>query len=109
MYIIEKDNQIIDDAARCGEGVKTSLSLAYITKIPKGTVMAYRHLVYPIFFQTLADLDVGSLKNTSIIYYEPGSVINAGFTKFVIPTFRFGLCGFPKFIEFEKYKTYAIV
>ena len=58
-----------------------------------------------IAFQTLEDIDLLSVKSSSLVGYEPGSVVSLPFEKppRVMPTFLFRECRFPTNYEFSRY------
>lgn len=59
-----------------------------------------------IAFQTLEDIDLLSVKSSSLVGYEPGSVVSLPFEKppRIIPTFIFKSCRFPTISEYTNYE-----
>lgn len=72
--------------------------------IPAGTVMVYMMDCKPyLMFQLLSKLVISdSLTETSLVGYEPGSVVHYGSSKFM-PTLKFKYCRFPLSYEYRKY------
>lgn len=102
------DNQIlcsIDEVKLFGDelidhlhGVKTipaGCVMLFVVKGQYGTTKAY--------FQLLQDVEIKKLKNATLMYFEPGSIVYESATKYKPTTFRFGNCRFPTSSEYNVY------
>lgn len=67
----------------------------FVVKGNYGTTKAY--------FELLQDMEVNKLKNATLMYYEPGSIVYESATKYKPTTFRFGNCRFPTSSELNIY------
>lgn len=119
MYFDDTNKQWLSDGGldvmKFGEELKGEIPYRG-EDIPAGTVMVFipkdmRYAKY--FFQTLVAHRFEDLQNTSLITYEPGSVVHTvGSSRRdtpVIPTFRFRNCRFPSPTEYVEYYTYHVV
>lgn len=73
--------------------------------IPAGAVMvfAWSGKLY-LMFQMLQDLDLSSASNSTLLYYEKGSLVFLGSKVGVVPTLRFRDCRFPTEDELRRYE-----
>ena len=77
-------------------------------RINAGNIMVYSNGEQKIIFEVLNDVSVKDLKDTSLIYYAPGSVVALRGAK-VLPTLKFKNIRFPFESELEFYaKCYTI-
>lgn len=111
MHFDETNKQWISnsfDTMRLGESIKNELVYLGEDTIFAGTVMVFIWSGKPhLMFQTLEDLALSSVRNTTLLYYEQGSIVFLGdveFDKKFVPTLRFRNCRFPTESEFEYYK-----
>lgn len=78
-----------------------------VNTIPAGQVIVFDRPSFndKIAFQTLEDIDLLSVRSSSLVGYEPGSVVSLSFKKppRVTPTFVFRLCRFPTISEYTFY------
>lgn len=98
------------DVLQFGENLRDELLSQGKETIPAGTVMVLAWLERPyMLFQTLQDLVLTSARNTTLLYYERGSIVFIGEGKEYVPTLRFRDCRFPTTLEYERYIRRATV
>lgn len=112
MYFDETNKQWISvnsDVMKFGEKLKDEVTYQGKDIIPAGTVMVFAWKGKPyLMFQTLQELDLCSARNTTLLYYEKGSLVFLRGDVFV-PTLRFRDCRFPTEIELKRYERWATV
>lgn len=116
MYFDETYRQwILNSLDEMGFGETIKEELIYMGKdtILAGTVMVFFWYGKPyLMFQTLQDLALSSVRNTTLLYYEKGSIVLLGggeFDREFVPTLRFRDCRFPTKKEFEYYERRATI
>lgn len=92
-----------------GELLREEVLRMGVNTIDAGTVMvfSFKDKTFTdriIMFQTMSDFDLIPMKNTSLLFYEEGSIIFLGAKYGYIPTFTFRNCRFPTIDEFERYE-----
>ena len=102
------DNQIlcsIDEVKLLGDELIDHLY--GIKNIPAGCVMLFvakgQFGTTKVYFQLLQDVEIKKIKNTTLMYFEPGSIVYESATKYKPTTFRFGNCRFPTSSEYNVY------
>lgn len=114
MRFNEVDKQWISEGADLsfGESLRVELLKRGVEVIPAGTVMvfAWKGKSY-LMFQTLRDLSLDSAKNTTLLYYEKGSIVYTHDEERVevIPTLRFRDCRMPTEFEYLRYERRATI
>lgn len=92
------------EAGEFGERLKNTLLKNCITGIPAGNVVVYYFLNKRcLMFETLEDLNVEVLSNSTLIGYEPGSITYFSKPLTFIPTLRFRDIRLPTKSELEIY------
>lgn len=113
MYFDVTNNQWISgisEAKKFGEELKDVLKYKGVSTIPAGVIMVFTLGGKPyLMFQMLQDLVLSSVKNTTLLYYERGSIVFLGGDGSYIPTLRFRNCRFPTEMEFKQYERRATV
>ena len=113
MYFDETNKQWISvssDVMKFGEKLKDEVIHQGKDIIPAGTIMvfAWSGKTY-LMFQMLQDLVLSSARNTTLLYYEKGSIVFIGEEKEFVPTLRFRDCRFPTEIELKRYERRATI
>lgn len=116
MYFDETNKQWISvssDVMKFGEKLKdevTHQGKDIIIIIPAGTVMVFAWSGKPyLMFQMLQDLVLNSARNTTLLYYEKGSIVFLGGDGEFVPTLRFRDCRFPTKNELRYYERRATI
>lgn len=111
MYFDETNKQWISaDFYAFGVELKDEVLRLGRNIIPAGTVMVFTLLGKPyLMFQMLQDLDLSSAKNTTLMYYEKGSIVFLGSKVKFVPTLRFRYCRFPTEVELRLYERRATI
>ena len=113
MYFDETNKQWISvssDVMKFGEKLKDEVTYQGKDIIPAGTVMVFAWSGKPyLMFQMLRDLVLSSARNTTLLYYEKGSIVFLGGDGEFVPTLRFRDCRFPTEIEFKRYERRATI
>ena len=114
MRFDETNNQwisgIIGDTLKFGERLKDEVMRLGKDIIPAGTVMVFAWSGKPyLMFQMLQDLDLSSARNTTLLYYEKGSIIFLDIKAEFVPTLRFRDCRFPTEAELMRYERRATI
>lgn len=113
MYFNKDKNQWIlagMDTPRCGEDLRDFLLYDDVLTILAGTIMVFTWNDKPyLMFQTLQELDLCSARNTTLLYYEKGSIVFLGGDGEFVPTLRFRDCRFPTEIELRRYERRATI
>lgn len=113
MYYDETNKQWFtagSDVLKFGEKLRDEFLRQGKETIPAGTIMVFAWSGKPyMMFQTLQDLVLSSARNTTLLYYEKGSIVFIGEEKEFVPTLRFRDCRFPTKIEYERYIRRATV
>lgn len=112
MYFDDTNKQWISvssDVMKFGEKLKDEVTHQGKDIIPAGTIMVFAWSGKPyLMFQMLQDLVLSSARNTTLLYYEKGSIVFLGNGEFV-PTLRFRDCRFPTEIELKRYERRATI
>lgn len=98
------------DTLKFGERLKDAVLRLGRNIIPAGTVMVFAWSGKPyLMFQMLQDLDLSSARNTTLLYYEKGSIVFLDFKAKSVPTLRFRDCRFPTEVELRLYERSATI
>lgn len=113
MYFDETNKQWISvssDVMKFGEKFKDEVLRLGKDIIPAGTVMVFAWSGKPyLMFQMLQDLVLSSARNTTLLYYEKGSIVFLGGDGEFVPTLRFRDCRFPTEMELKRYERRATI
>lgn len=113
MYFDETNKQWISvssDVMKFGEKLKDEVTHQGKDIIPAGTVMVFTRSGKPyLMFQMLQDLVLSSARNTTLLYYEKGSIVFLGGDGEFVPTLRFRDCRFPTERELTLYERRATI
>ena len=111
MYFDETIKQWISiDVRKFGINLKDGVLRLGRSIIPAGTVMVFAWSGRPyLMFQMLRDLDLISAGNTTLLYYEKGSIVFLDIKAEFVPPLRFRDCRFPTEIELRRYERRATV
>ena len=113
MYYDETNKQWISassDVMKFGEKLKDEVTHQGKGIIPAGTVMVFAWSGKPyLMFQMLQDLVLSFTRNTTLLYYEKGSIVFLGGDGEFVPTLRFRDCRFPTEIELKRYERRATI
>lgn len=113
MYFDETNKQWISvssDVMKFGEKLKDEVTYQGKDIIPAGTVMVFAWSGKPyLMFQMLQDLVLSSARNTTLLYYEKGSIVFLGGDGEFVPTLRFRDCRFPTEMELKRYERRATI
>lgn len=113
MYFDETNKQWISvssDVMKFGEKLKDEVIHLGKNIIPAGTVMVFAWSGKPyLMFQMLQDLALSSARNTTLLYYEKGSIVFLDSKAEFVPTLRFRDCRFPTEMEFRRYERRATI
>lgn len=112
MYFDETNKQwisSISDVLKFGEKLKDEVTHLGGNVIPAGTVMVFVLAEPLLIFQTLQDLDLASVRSTTLLYYEKGSIVFLKGDWEFVPTLRFRNCRFPTEAELRQYERRATI
>lgn len=114
MYFDETNKQwisgITSDILKFGERLKDEVIRLGKDVIPAGTVMVFAWSGKPyLMFQMLQDLVLSSARNTTLLYYEKGSIVFLRGDGEFVPTLRFRDCRFPTEMELKRYERRATI
>lgn len=113
MYFDETNKQWISVSSdlKFGEKLKEEILDQGKNEIPAGTVMVFAWSGKPyMMFQTLQNIPlVSTVKDTTFVAYEAGSIVFLGAKGEFIPTIRFRYCRFPTVIELRQYARRATI
>lgn len=108
MYFDDTNKQWIStgsDVMKFGIGLKYEIISQGKDVIPAGTVMVFAWSGKPyLMFQLLQDLVLSSARDTTLLYYEKGSIVFLGEDGKFVPTLRFRDCRIPTENEFRIYE-----
>lgn len=107
MYFDEINKQWISVSSdlKFGEKLKGEILEQGKNEIPAGTVMVFAWSGKPyLMFQMLQDLVLHSASNSTLVYYERGSIVFLGRDREFVPTLRFRDCRFPTEMELKIYE-----
>lgn len=100
----------LSDVLKFGEKLKYDVMRKGAEVIPAGTVMVFAWSGKPyMMFQMLQDLVLSSAGNSTLLYYEKGSIVFLGRVRDFIPTLRFRDCRFPTENELRRYERRATI
>lgn len=78
-----------------------------LEELPAGNVMVFvektQYGTSKAFFELLQNMKIEKLTVATLMYYEPGSIIYEGASKYTPITFKFGKCRFPNSSEINYY------
>lgn len=113
MYFDDTNKQWIStgpDVMKFGMKLKDEIIRYGKDVIPAGTVMVFARTGKPyLMFQLLQDLVLSSARDTTLLYYERGSIVFLGGDEGFVSTLRFRDCRMPTENEFRIYETMATI
>lgn len=100
----------LSDVTKFGERLKFDVMHRGAEVISAGTVMVFAWSGKPyMMFQMLQDLVLSSARNSTLLYYEKGSIVFFRREWEFIPTLRFHDCRFPTENELRYYERRATI